>query len=373
MHSDLTDSQEPSADDRQIDLILADAAQRLRSVVETAVDGIITISEHGIIDSINPAGAQMFGYAPEELLGRNVSMLMPQPHASAHDGYLAAYLQTGRASIIGVGRELTAKRRDGSLFPMRLAVSEMALSGKRCFTGIVSDLTLRRQLERQVLESAAAEQRRIGQDLHDGMCQQLAAAGFSLEMLKRKAERGSPVEPAQFQKIQQLLQDAVGQLRQLAHGLQPVSFRVGGLPEALKHLAEATSDRFHIHCRARCSPGADIEDETTADHLYRIAQEATGNAIKHGKANEVKIQLGPWPVAGMSLFVLDNGQGFGSTNLHRPHDGASSTGMGLKIMKYRADAIGADFRIHRRRRRHGAIVQCTLPPAPPVEPAARPW
>ena len=97
-----------------------------------------------------------------------------------HDRYLADYLRTGTAKIIGVGRELIALRRDGTTFPMRLAVSEMVLSGRRHFTGIISDLSDRRRLERQVLESAAAEQRRIGRDLHDGLCQQLGAMEFAV-------------------------------------------------------------------------------------------------------------------------------------------------------------------------------------------------
>jgi two-component system CheB/CheR fusion protein len=345
---------EVPADTKPVDAALQDAAMRLRSVVETAADGIITSDDQGIIESINPAAARLFGYEPHELHGRNVSMLMPQPYAREHDQYLANYIQTGRAKIIGIGRELIAKRRDGSTFPMRLAVSEMKLSGRRAFTGIISDLTDRRQLERQVLESAAAEQRRIGQDLHDGMCQQLGAMGFSLELIRRKNERGQPIDPAQFQKMQQLLQDSIQQLRQVAHGLQPVNFRVGGLPEALRALAESTSDRFKISCRARCSPAAAIEDETTADHLYRIAQEATGNAIKHGKAETVRIQLAAPAVGGVSLLVLDNGQGFQPARV--------STGMGLRIMKYRADAIGADFRIRPRRRGRGAVVWCGLPP-----------
>src|SRR5437763_17060990 len=113
---------ETSPGTKPVEAALQDAAMRLRSVVETAADGIITIDDHGIIESINPAAARLFGYGPHELHGRNVSMLMPQPHSGEHDRYLADYLRTGHAKIIGVGRELFAKRRDGSTFPMRLAV-----------------------------------------------------------------------------------------------------------------------------------------------------------------------------------------------------------------------------------------------------------
>jgi two-component system, LuxR family, sensor kinase FixL len=355
----------PTPTQTQVDAAVHDIAMRLRSVVDTAADGIITINERGIIDSANPAAAKMFGYTTEELIGRNVSILMPEPHAREHDGYLANYLRTGKASIIGIGRELTALQRDGTTFPIRLAVSEMILSGKRCFTGIVADLSERRRLERQVLETAAAEQRRIGQDLHDGVCQAMAAMSFSLEMVRRKLSRSEPVEPAQLDKIQRMLQESSFNLRQLAHGLQPVHFRAGGLPEALRELATTISERFQVSCRARCTANAMVSDEATAEHLYRIAQEAAGNAVKHGKADTVRIHLAVPPPGGLALAVVDNGIGFDVADApvapHAPFVPKGGHGMGLRIMKYRADAIGADFRIRPRRRR-GAIVWCALPP-----------
>jgi PAS domain S-box-containing protein len=340
----------------RVEQALHDIAMRLRSVVETAADGIITIDEHGVIESINPAGARMFGYEPAELVGHNVSLLMPRPHADEHDGYLARYLTTGKANIIGVGRELLAKRRDGTTFPMRLAVSEMSLSGRRAFTGIVADLSDRRRLERQVLESTAAEQRRIGQDLHDGICQQLTAAGFALEMLRRKSERGEPFDAAHFEKVKRLLQESNIQLRQVAHGLQPVHFRAGGLPAALRELAVTTGERFDVRVRARCNDAAIVQDQSTADHLYRIAQEATGNAIRHGQAKSIRIRLSTTSDGGVLLVILDNGSGFAPGETSRG-------GMGIRIMKYRADAIGADLRIYPRGRGRGAAVWCALSPS----------
>jgi two-component system CheB/CheR fusion protein len=339
---------------------LHDVANRLRSIVETAADGIITIDGRGIIESINPAGARMFGFEPGELVGKNVSMLMPNPHADAHDTYLANYLRTGSANIIGIGRELLAKKRDGTTFPMRLAVSEMSLSGRRAFTGIIVDLSGRRQLERQLLENTATQQRRIGQDLHDGVCQQLTAAGFSLEMLRRKSERGEPFDAAHFEKLKRLLHESNEQLRQVSHGLQPVHFRFGGLAAALRQMAETLSDRFDVICRARCAEGAAVDDQTSADHMYRIAQEAAGNAIRHGLATSIRIHLAVPPAGGLAMAVLDNGSGFELEPTTVPH--TLRGGMGLRIMKYRADAIGADFRIERRRRGRGVLVRCTLPP-----------
>lgn len=116
---------------------------RLKAVFEAALDGIITISDRGIIEMANPAAAHMFGYEhTDELIGRNISMLMPQPHAVQHDGYLQRYLETGQKHIIGIGREVPGLRKDGSVFPLRLSVSEIKIEGRSMFTGTVHDLTL---------------------------------------------------------------------------------------------------------------------------------------------------------------------------------------------------------------------------------------
>ena len=114
---------------------------RHRAIVETAVDAIITISAAGRVGSFNPAAERIFGYRAEEVIGRNVSMLMPEPDRSQHDGYLARYLAGGEPRIIGIGREVTGRRKDGTTFPMHLAVSELRLGSDRHFTGIVRDIT----------------------------------------------------------------------------------------------------------------------------------------------------------------------------------------------------------------------------------------
>ena len=123
-----------------------------RAIVETAVDGIITINEKGIVQSINPAAERIFGYAATEIVGRNVNTLQPEPFHSHHDEYLQNYLQTGIAKVIGIGREVVGQRKDGTTFPMDLAVSEVRLGEKRLFTGIIRDITDRKQAEIQIKE-----------------------------------------------------------------------------------------------------------------------------------------------------------------------------------------------------------------------------
>ncbi|MGE5645155.1 MAG: PAS domain S-box protein [Acidobacteriota bacterium] len=134
---------------------LKDSEAMTRSVIYTAVDGIVTADSEGIIRSFNPAAERMFGYAAEEVIGKNLGVLMPQPDRERHDGYIRAYLETGRTNVIGIGREVTALRKDGVKFPIELAVSEIVLPGRRMFTGIIHDLTARKLAEERLEETNA--------------------------------------------------------------------------------------------------------------------------------------------------------------------------------------------------------------------------
>ena len=134
---------------------LRESEARLRSIVDAAVDGIIVIDARGRIEAFNPGAERLFGYRADEVLGLNVSILMPQPYRDEHDGYMARYLETGEARIIGIGREVTAMRKDGSTFPVHLSVGEMTLDGERKFTGILHDLSTRVQMEDRLREQAA--------------------------------------------------------------------------------------------------------------------------------------------------------------------------------------------------------------------------
>ena len=134
---------------------LQDNEARLRSIVESAVDGIIVIDARGRIEAFNSGAEHLFGYAAAEVIGSNVNLLMPSPYHEEHDGYLRRYLDTGVARIIGMGRDVTALRRDGRTLPVRLSVGELTIGGERKFTGIIHDLTTRMQMEEQLREQAA--------------------------------------------------------------------------------------------------------------------------------------------------------------------------------------------------------------------------
>lgn len=134
-------------------LRLSDA--RWRAVIDAAVDGIIVIDERGTIEVFNRAAERMFGYGESEVVGRNVSVLMPEPDRSRHDGYIGHHLKTGERRIIGIGRSVTAMRRDGSHFPVHLSVGETEVDGRKQFTGILHDLSRRTELEEKLREATA--------------------------------------------------------------------------------------------------------------------------------------------------------------------------------------------------------------------------
>lgn len=321
---------------RQTDA-LRDSAERLRAILETAVEGIITIDERGVMESFNPSAEKIFGYNSSEAIGQNVKLLMPEPFRHEHDGYLENYHRTGHAKIIGIGREVIGRRKNGTIFPMDLSVSEVRLAGRRMFTGFVRDITERKQLEKEIIEISNREQQRIGQDLHDGLCQELAGIELMCQVLEQKLETKSKAEAKQVGEIAQHIREATSHTRKLARGLSPVELEANGFMSALHELVAHIQKLFRIECRFECSTPVLIRDNVAATHLYRITQESVNNAVKHGKAKRVTISLKP---AGerIVLTVADDGLGF-SNEIKK------SSGMGLHIMKYRAGVVGATLEV----------------------------
>ena len=336
---------------RQAQAALRDSEERLRAILETAVEGIITIDECGVIESVNRAAERIFGYPATELIGKNVSVLMPSPYREAHDGYLANYVRTGQARIIGIGREVIGQRKDGAIFPMDLAVSEVRLADRRLFTGFVRDITERKQLEQEILDISNREQQRIGQDLHDGLCQQLAGIELMCQVLEQKLAAKSKSEAERAGEIARHVREAITHTRSLARGLSPVEFEANGFMSALQELASNVQKLFHVECRFECPEPVLIQSNTAATHLYRIAQEAINNAIKHGKAGRIVIAL-RLSTRGVVLSVADDGSGF-------PAELKAPAGMGLRIMKYRAGMVGATLEFRRANGR-GTVVSCAF-------------
>jgi signal transduction histidine kinase len=208
------------------------------------------------------------------------------------------------------------------------------------------------QLEKEILEISEREQERIGHDLHDGICQYLAAIGITASMLKRDAEKTSKSLASKVEELADHLRDAVGRVRQLARGLSPVDRDEGGLESALQELASSTAKLTGISCSFVCPSPAPNLESTSAIHLFRIAQEAVSNAVKHGRAKTVIIALDTSDAA-CSLRVNDDGVGFVPTFTERK-------GMGLSIMRYRARTIGGELEIQPNLPA-GIVVACTIP------------
>jgi two-component system, LuxR family, sensor kinase FixL len=140
---------------KRVEAALRASEERYRSIIDSAVDAILVIDRRGRIEEFNTAASRMFRYTADEVVGRNVNMLMPQPYQDEHDAYIDRYLSTGEKRVIGSGREVTGRRKDGSTFPLHLSVGEMVIDGEAKFTGILHDLTARVQLEAQLREQAA--------------------------------------------------------------------------------------------------------------------------------------------------------------------------------------------------------------------------
>ena len=322
---------------KQAEQALLESEERLQAIFQTAADAIITIHQSGIIESVNPAAETMFGYTAGEMLGRNVSMLMPHPFGDEPEGYLSRSLTTAVWQIIGTGREVTGRRKDGSLFPVDLAVSEIQDRSERLFTGMLRDISERKAMEREVLEIASAEQQRIGQDLHDGTGQELTGLSLLAHDLAEDLEERSLAQAAQAKRIAERLDHALGEVRKLAKGLVPVEVEAEGLRAALKDLADFTGQQAGVVCEFVCKGRVEIADSQTATHLYRIAQEAVTNALRHSQGSRIVITL-KQNRKELLLEVRDDGVGI-------PEAGKRGAGMGLRIMRYRAHLIGSSLEI----------------------------
>lgn len=205
-------------------------------------------------------------------------------------------------------------------------------------------------LEHEIVRVSEREQMRIGQDLHDGLCQQLAAIDCAAACLKADLETEARPEARAADTIQQMLRDAVLEARSLARGISPVHADADDLPAVLEELAEKTNQTEAVTATFTQIGEVQRMDPQTALHLYRIAQEAVRNALKHAQASRIEIELQEG--ASLKVSVTDNGRGFTRTS--------TSKGMGVGTMRYRARLIGAALDIAQRDG-GGTIVTCTLP------------
>jgi signal transduction histidine kinase len=221
-------------------------------------------------------------------------------------------------------------------------------------------------MEQELLEISHREQMRIGQDLHDGLGQHLTGITFLLRALEKKLAARQLPEAAEVAEVLRLVMQALAQTRSLARGLVPVELESKGLRAALQELAATAEHVFRIRCTAAVDEAVQIHDQAVATHLFRLAQEALNNAVRHGKAKHVTLEL---TQAGeyLALTIQDDGVGL-------PKTGPPKPGLGLKIMQYRAQKLGGVLQVQPGPH-GGTVVSCIFPcppqPAPSqTEPAA---
>ncbi|MEN3939870.1 PAS domain S-box protein [Prosthecobacter sp. SYSU 5D2] len=356
--------------------------RRLAAVVETTDDSIITMDLEGRIDTWNAGAERIFGYTQEETVGKMMSFLRP-PQAEDDEAVFKRMIERG----LRIDHYETQRRhKNGDILDVSLTISPILdVNGRLVgFSKISRDITerkqaeqtilrlnaeleqrveertaelrgqiaARRQLEEEILRISEREQRRIGQDLHDDLGQQLAGAWMMADVLARRLAASGAHEQEPASKLCALLGKSLNHTRSLARGLDPVAPEQGGLGAALKNLAERSADLFGISCQFESRAEVMLEDQKGAIHLYRIAQEAINNAVRHGRAQNVRIRLstrGPKAV----LSVIDDGLGIKET-------AAMHEGMGLRIMRYRSEMITGTLEIKKAAKR-GTCVTCSFP------------
>jgi signal transduction histidine kinase len=213
----------------------------------------------------------------------------------------------------------------------------------------------RRELERQVLDISEREQRRIGQDMHDGVGQSIIGIRFLISAVQGSLAGKCAPEAAELERIMQMIGKTMQQAQDVARGLFPRELRKGRIADALQELAMHTQDMFGISCRFSGLPTVRLADDSVAGQVYRIAQEAVHNAAKHSQAKTISIRLSRRR-GRFALTVRDTGVGISRT-------AGKAAGMGQRIMKYRADMIGATLKIDSAPGK-GTTVTCLLPPKP---------
>jgi PAS domain S-box-containing protein len=283
------------------------------------------------------------GLGIDEIIGREIDMLLPQAARARVLEKLAQILQTGETATYEFEAVLEGAAQ---YFENRAVLVREDGIG----TGIsisMRDITERKRLEQEILDVSARERQSIGRDLHDGLGQELTGVALMLRAVSSQMQR--------FPDLVDKLNEIVGHVNQsietartLARGLLPVRDETGGLPFALRTLAARSRELYGLEVNFRTEVARDFAfNETNASHLYRIAQEALTNAARHGRATLVDIFLRA-TADGFSLRITDDGEGL-------PHAAVNSAGMGLKIMKYRSDMIGAQFNIEANNP-HGTVV-----------------
>ncbi len=335
-----------------------DSEARLNSIVRTAVDGIITIDERGIIDTFNAAAERLFGYRAEEVIGKNVRMLMPSPYRDQHDEFLARYLATGEKRIVEIGREVVGRRKDGSTFPMHLSVGEMFLGDQRFFTAILHDISDRKLAEQRALqaEQLAAIGQMINVVTHESR-NALQRVQANLEMLAMEVED----RPAGLEYIS-LIQAAQDSLHHFYEELQsyaaPIAldcelYHVEHLLGQVLNEVSALHKERQIRLRPRTN-GCDSRCELDTFRISQVFRNMVENSLAACPDSlTIELVLSDAELDGrgaVDLLYRDNGPGLNDEQRERVFEPffttkTTGTGLGMTIARRIVEAHGGQIAV----------------------------
>jgi PAS domain S-box-containing protein len=330
---------------------LRQSEERFRLLMEGVKDyAIYMLDAQGRVASWNAGAQQITGYRAAEIISQHVSRFYPAEDVKRGKPEHDLQVTAAEGWLEDEGWRV---RKDGSRYWANVILTALRdeHGNPRGFATVIRDITARKQLEKEILEISDREQRRIGQDLHDDLCQRLAGIEFMSQVLEQNLAAKSRPETTAAAEITQLVREAIARTRDLARGLSPVLLESDGLASALQELAMNNEKLFRISCQFQCDSSVLIQDNAVATHLYRIAQEAVSNAVKHGKARQVVIRLAKANDR-VVLTITNDGLGF-------PKAAHKTKGMGLRIMQYRAGMIGGSLTVQREGAA-GTNVTCSL-------------
>jgi PAS domain S-box-containing protein len=324
----------------------------LETLVNHTSSLIVLLDPEGHIVRINEPALALLGYDRKELLGRKpweVGIMSSDEMARSKDR-----LQRLLAGKVNAPRETYLRAKDGSAHLVALSSVTTRMPDGRVDRIIVTgeDLTERSRLQKEVLRIAEQEQARIGHNLHDGVGQTLTGIAGLLDALEGELDSA---HQSSVSRIRQLVKDAIAEVRGLSHGLSPAAVRNRGLCGALQLLADTVRLNHRIECVCEVESGGWIEDPEKEMHLFRIAQEAVNNAVRHGRPTRIKILLRRQESGEGLLQIEDNGSGFA-----KPRKTAGN-GIGLQVMDYRANLIGALLEVSTKAKK-GVTVTCRFSP-----------
>jgi PAS domain S-box-containing protein len=339
---------------RRAERSLYESTNRLGAILATASEGILTYNDRGIIESSNAAAQNIFGYTADELFGRNVSMVLPDLFSTAGKESVSTLGQTASPDITSTIQESSGRRRDGTMFPIDIAVNEVVLADRRIFTGFVRDITERKQVQqmqrefgKQLLQAQEAERARLARELHDDITQRIGVLAMNADCLD------SEDDPVEQQKIMHGIRDSLVTLSEdvhsLAYKLHPALLEHLGLAAALRTECERFSRQESISVDVKLDGlPADIPQEARLC-LFRVAQEALRNVARHAHAQAVQVSLHSMD-GGLQLAVADNGSGFD------PGEQPQRASLGLASMHERVRLLEGKLQIESERGSGTAIL-----------------